>query len=421
MRAISISSENFSRLLLLLYESATTPERLPVFLQQLAGVLGAKAAVFREVILDGGEPTRIMRNSPAVTVGLDPEAIRRYVEYYNSVDLYVQRIIATPNHRTSDCGLSQAVVPFDEMYRTEMYNDYTKVFDVVPMMWGKLLDQPGYFAGVSFMRSERKPFFECRELQLLSSLIPHMRQSLRLSNVLRSHEAIHKHGFDKMGIAICLIRQEGTILHSTESAEQMFSSGNGIEKQNGRLRVFAEREQRMLDALIRGACGTGANSSLERAVQTESCVAGGDTVRSSTSQSGGVMLVTRRPPLRPIQVMVTPFCSGVLMNAAEATALIHFSDPAAAPPSRASALKALYRLTPVESRLADLLLRGLEVREAAEQLQTTIESARFHLKRILAKTDTRRQAELMRLMLSLPGTTTGEFVNGSENIPENGV
>jgi DNA-binding CsgD family transcriptional regulator len=66
-------------------------------------------------------------------------------------------------------------------------------------------------------------------------------------------------------------------------------------------------------------------------------------------------------------------------------------------------MKMLYGLTPTESRLADLLLEGLDVRGAAQRLGITIETARFHLKRVLAKTDTRRQTELMRLMLSLPG------------------
>jgi DNA-binding CsgD family transcriptional regulator len=66
-------------------------------------------------------------------------------------------------------------------------------------------------------------------------------------------------------------------------------------------------------------------------------------------------------------------------------------------------MKMLYGLTPTESRLADLLLEGIDVREMAVRLGITIETARFHLKRVLAKTGTRRQAELMRLMLSLLG------------------
>jgi DNA-binding CsgD family transcriptional regulator len=91
------------------------------------------------------------------------------------------------------------------------------------------------------------------------------------------------------------------------------------------------------------------------------------------------------------------------MNEPQAVALVQFSDPFAIPRSRSAVLRALYGLTPTESRLADLLLQGLEVRDAAERMTTTLETARFHLKRVMAKTGTRRQTELMRLMLSLPG------------------
>jgi DNA-binding CsgD family transcriptional regulator len=57
-------------------------------------------------------------------------------------------------------------------------------------------------------------------------------------------------------------------------------------------------------------------------------------------------------------------------------------------------------LTPAEARVADRLL---EVREIADRLGITLETCRFHLKRVLVNTGARRQAELIRLMLSLPG------------------
>ena len=52
--------------------------------------------------------------------------------------------------------------------------------------------------------------------------------------------------------------------------------------------------------------------------------------------------------------------------------------------------------------MADLLGTGLEVREVGSRLGMTLETTRFHLKRILAKTGAKRQAELMRLMASMP-------------------
>jgi DNA-binding CsgD family transcriptional regulator len=105
-----------------------------------------------------------------------------------------------------------------------------------------------------------------------------------------------------------------------------------------------------------------------------------------------------------LQVVVSPFLSGSLMNERQATALIQFSDPSAIPRHRGAILRVLYGLTPTESRLADLLLHGLDVRQTAERMKITVETARFNLKRVQAKTSTRRQTELMRLMLSLPGS-----------------
>jgi DNA-binding CsgD family transcriptional regulator len=66
-------------------------------------------------------------------------------------------------------------------------------------------------------------------------------------------------------------------------------------------------------------------------------------------------------------------------------------------------MRKLYKLTPAEGRIADLLLEGLEVREVSQRLGVTLETARFHVKRVLAKTGVRRQSELVRLMLGLPG------------------
>jgi DNA-binding CsgD family transcriptional regulator len=101
--------------------------------------------------------------------------------------------------------------------------------------------------------------------------------------------------------------------------------------------------------------------------------------------------------------VVYPFVSSGVLTEGCPCILIFISDPGSKPGSRTGVLRVLYRLTPTESRLADLLLQRREVREAADQLGTTLETSHFHLKRVLAKTGTRRQTELIRLMLSLPG------------------
>jgi DNA-binding CsgD family transcriptional regulator len=63
-------------------------------------------------------------------------------------------------------------------------------------------------------------------------------------------------------------------------------------------------------------------------------------------------------------------------------------------------LQAVLGLTGAEARLAALLAAGYELRDAATQLDITYGSARTRLAAIFQKTDTRRQGELIKLLLT---------------------
>jgi DNA-binding CsgD family transcriptional regulator len=69
--------------------------------------------------------------------------------------------------------------------------------------------------------------------------------------------------------------------------------------------------------------------------------------------------------------------------------------------SIAALLASTYELTPAEARIAAYLVGGRNTAEIAEELRVTEETIRTQLKRIYDKTDTRRQAELVRLALRL--------------------
>jgi len=63
-------------------------------------------------------------------------------------------------------------------------------------------------------------------------------------------------------------------------------------------------------------------------------------------------------------------------------------------------LARLFGLTPAESKLAVALMPGKCLEESASELGVTRESGRTHLKRILDKTSTHRQGELVRLLFT---------------------
>lgn len=66
-------------------------------------------------------------------------------------------------------------------------------------------------------------------------------------------------------------------------------------------------------------------------------------------------------------------------------------------------LSGLFDLTPAEAKLARYLASGASAEAAAEALGLSIQTIRTYLKRIMAKTGTRRQAKLAVLLSGLKG------------------
>lgn len=80
--------------------------------------------------------------------------------------------------------------------------------------------------------------------------------------------------------------------------------------------------------------------------------------------------------------------------------LIYFIDPNTDIEPLLAPVCQGYRLTVAESELVRSLIGGASIGEAAEDQNISVGAARWCLEQVFVKTDTRRQADLVRLMLS---------------------
>jgi DNA-binding NarL/FixJ family response regulator len=112
---------------------------------------------------------------------------------------------------------------------------------------------------------------------------------------------------------------------------------------------------------------------------------------------GGVMSLTRAEA-GPLSVAVTA------LEAGGAKAALYISDPDDRPIPSPDQLSGLLDLTLAEARLAHGLALGQSLEEAALASGITIGTARGYLKQVFSKTGRSRQAELVRLIMSLPVT-----------------
>ncbi|NML45088.1 hypothetical protein HHL11_15120 [Ramlibacter sp. G-1-2-2] len=82
--------------------------------------------------------------------------------------------------------------------------------------------------------------------------------------------------------------------------------------------------------------------------------------------------------------------------------LVLLYHPRSAPGIDPALLRAMFKLTPTEARIAVLLAEGLTLKEIAAAVQSQPDTVRKHLRCVFGKTGTGRQLDLVRLLLHLP-------------------
>ena len=238
-------------------------------------------------------------------------------------------------------------------------------------------------AYLSCIRRRETGHFTDADGIVFKTLMPHLQRAFRLyldCERAKSNARELKSVLDTFDRAVFGLNRNGIVVLSNRKADAIVEKADGLKLIRGRL--VAEHSPD--------------DCELQSHIARSVAVSTGD----GTSQSVSIHL-SRDSESLPLQLTITRFQS-TAPNNGQLAALVFVSDPAQKPQSCSTLLRQLYGLSPTECRLADLLHEGLEVREAAGRLKTTLETARFHLKRVLAKTGTHRQTELMRLMLSLP-------------------
>jgi DNA-binding CsgD family transcriptional regulator len=120
-------------------------------------------------------------------------------------------------------------------------------------------------------------------------------------------------------------------------------------------------------------------------------------VSAATAKSPVIALGSGRAD-RPIFASVVA-AGGKAGAAGEVAAIVYLQDPQCGIAEKLPPVCKLYDLSPVESRFVALLVAGESLREAALAMRIKEQTARSYLKQIFLKTNTRRQADLVRLML----------------------
>lgn len=359
-------------LISLIYEAVEQPSLWPAVLDSIAEMSGSGC-------------TMLFANSNQCGAG-DVVALARagqdyldaYLEHYASVN------VLSP---LCDClfpdgtvRYSHIAVPDNEFKKTEFYNDYFRPggyfysFGIkVPLAGGK----PAYLAS---LRSKEKGPYGDAEGAILTTLLPHLQRGLLLHFQFSLLRSGLQTTLDHLPYGLVLLDERGRCVLLNDAAKEIVHKRDGLVLSKSRLVAESPSESSRLRAAIAHAI---------------------DPAAMRINNGSGAMLISHRTAT-PLQIVVSPFVSGLVEVPFRVTATVYIRDSQAKTAKPTDRFQSLYGLTKAEAKLAMLLVEGCNISDAAETNRVTRETVRSQLKAVFQKTGTRRQAELVRLLAGIP-------------------
>ncbi|MDR3097620.1 MAG: LuxR C-terminal-related transcriptional regulator [Paraburkholderia sp.] len=233
---------------------------------------------------------------------------------------------------------------------------------------------------------------------LLERLAPHLVRAARLSvrRLLPDADALT----GRVRPPAMLVNAGGEVLHSNEAAQRLLRATSLVRVRGKRIAFAAPYQARFLEdvaiceaRLKNRASGARAAAARFRALRIVGAAVAADGERSRTPALPGGPEV-----LYAFYNVVTAGETAGL----RAVAALTFYHPRSAPAVDEQVLATAFELSPAECRIVHLLVDGLTPKEIAAQVSVQYDTVRKQLQSIFLKTATRRQPDLLRLLMNLP-------------------
>ena len=370
--------ETFERILASLHEAALDDTRWLTASALIDDALGAHGNSLGIVDVHSGEDIQIYFAGFFYHGQRHRELEREYFEVYYPLDERVPLVRHLP-----DSQLTHLVEFYteEELNTSVVYNDYLTRLHAQNSI-NVRLDGPN---GSSIAWVVHDPVdgdcWSSAQLDSIRRLLPHIRQYVRVRQALAGAGALGvslTELLDTTGSGIIQLDRRGRIVEVNDRARELLRTGDGLFDEDGFLFARTPEDNTHLQGLLKRALPPFGTQGV-----------GGSTM---VRRSSALPLALHVNPVdrQETDLRVWPVAALVLViNSASRTRI----DPAVA----GEALG----LTGTESRVAVLLAEGMSVREIAAAMGPKESTIRWHVKRMFAKHGLSRQADLVRLVLSL--------------------
>ncbi len=351
-----------------IYEAASEPDRWVGVLALLTNSVSGTGAA-----LHVGD-TDCSGFAFGASFNVDPDALSTYAEHYFSINPLNPPLTRLP------AGVvvgDDALVPRHEYARTEYQNEYGRRFDIEGSATAVLAKSDGQLACLGIVSGVGAEPYSASELAILGRLLPHLQRAVDLNRKLVAVKAERDsmwNALDALELGVVLLDRNSKGIVCNAAARALLVIGKGLRAHKGRIVAVDHPTNTILQGFIGNAV-------------------------SARGNRGGTMAVPRQEE-RPLLVRVTPSLNQAEQGIRAPKAVLFIRDPVAALPRGITEIAGLYGLSKREAEVAAKLTEDKGAREAAEELGISEVTVRNHIAHALGKTGTKKQSELIRLLIA---------------------
>ena len=274
------------------------------------------------------------------------------------------------------------ILPREEFVNGRFYKDVIEPDGQLDYIGMVALKEGTRYAPFSLATKVEDGLFSKRGVELVCLLSPHICRSAKIGLALELkslHANMLETTLDTLGAGVFLVNRDGKVLFMNRAAEQQVKRSNSLNIINNRLVPKDAAAARIF--LSRFSRAETASTQIAHAVASIAL----------PDDEGG--LVASLLPLEQ------GYRQSLTTGPSPAAFAVFVQDPAVASPIPGEGFAKLYGLTHAELRITLAMAPGLGPRDTADMLGLSLPTVKTHLQKIFSKTGTKRQADLMQLLM----------------------
>lgn len=355
------------------YDSAVFPERWPQALDRLGQAFDCRCVA----LIDRNLRTS---NARVATSGVDASSQREFLDVWSARDLVRLR---TRSWQPGAIELDRQIVPRSELLASDYYNGFMKPRDMHAVMRLTLAHRNRFLTIISLVRPRSADEFDAAAIERCRVLMPHLQRASMIRSQAQDAGAMLgglSDVADRSVTAVLLLERDGLVKFANKAARAMAAAADAFLLRGDKFEILDRIHDASFQRLVAGATGA---------------------LQGFEAPRGGVMRLPRRSGKGSYTATVAPVKREASWVGHEPMALVLVADPDVTPIPPREMLAQLFSFTAAETRVAERLLMGDSPEQAAAFLKVKTSTVRWHLASMYRKTGTNRQAELVRLLLSL--------------------